>query len=542
MRRQPARWLFVFVLGGGLAVFTALWQVSSSGPQGSTPVFGGVYVEGVAGTPSRINPIFAAQNEVDRALSALIFSGLTRLDDQGRPYPDLAETWELSQDGRVYLFHLRHGVVWHDGASFSADDVVFTYGLLSSPLLRSSPTVARLLAEASVDKVDRLTVRIELKQPFAPLPSFLSLGILPSHLLRDVGAANLYDDAFNQRPVGTGPFRLDELSGQRAVLTANAAYHFGQPLVQRIEMRFFRDDGALIAALRARELDGALLSPGLSAGDLFYLQQRSDLAVRTLRGGSVTYVYLNLRLPLFQDKRVRQALLYALDRSALAEGPLAGHAVPAESPIVENTWAYSSAFRRYETDARLAGLLLDEAGWKMTERGVRSDGARELTVTLSTNNDPIRVAVTEAVAKRWDAIGVKTRVEVLGATDLLRDLLEPRDYEAVIFAYHTESDPDPYLAWHSTQIGLTGRNLSSLQDGRIDRVLEEARLTASLGRRAELYADFQALFGEELPALPLYASSWTYVHSTSLRGVRLGYFDNAGSRFWQVQEWHLKVR
>jgi peptide/nickel transport system substrate-binding protein len=542
MRRQHGRWLFAAVLIGGLVGFTALWDASSTERQGEAPTFGGSYIEAVAGSPSRLNPLFAAQNEVDRSLAALVFSGLTRLDDQGRAYPDLAETWEVSQDGRVYLFRLRHGLVWHDGASLTADDVVFTYRLLTSPNLRAPPALANLLADATVTRVDRLTVRIELKQPFAPLPSFLSLGILPSHLLGHLSAEALYDDAFNQRPTGSGPYRLEGLSAERALLAANPAYHFGQPFIQRLEIRFFRDDGAVLAALRARQVDGVLLSPGVSALDLQYLQQRSDLEVSLLRGGSITYVYFNLSLPLFEDRRVRQALLQALDLQALVEGPLAGRAIVAPSPIVKDTWAYTSSERPHEPDARAAATLLDDAGWRMTARGVRSNGTTDLAFTLSTNNDPVRVAVAEALARNWNAIGVSVRVEVLGATDLIRDRLDPRNYEAALFAYHTESDPDPYLAWHSTQARSGGRNVSGFSEARVDRILEEARLLASLGRRAELYAEFQRLFAQELPALPLYAPAWVYVQRADLRGVRVGFLDNTGSRFWQVQEWHLRVR
>lgn len=540
MRRQSTRWLFALVLVGGIAGFTVLWEASSSGPEGATPLFGGVYVEGVAGSPSRLNPLFASHNEVDRALSSLIFAGLTKLDDQGRAYPDLAETWELSQDGRVYLFRLRQGLVWHDGASFTADDVVFTYEMLTAPGLRAPPPVAGLLAGARVTRVDRLTVRVELGQPFAPLPSFLSLGILPSHILGDVQADAMFDHAFNQHPVGTGPYRLEALSGQRAVLVANSAYHFGQPYVNRLEMRFYRDEASVVAALRSGEVQGALLSGGgLSSTDLFRFEQRSDMQVHSLRGGSVRYLYLNLSLPHFQDRRVRQALLYALDRNELAS---IARGIAAEGPIVAGTWASAEGVRRYETDTRMAGMLLEESGWRLTERGVRARDGSDLVLILTTNNDPVRIAVAEAVAAAWRGVGVSVRVEVHGATDLVRELLDPRAYQVALFAYHTESDPDPYLAWHSSQAGRGGRNLSGLADARFDRLLEEARLLASPGRRAELYREFQSLFAEEVPAIPLYSSAWVYVHTSNLRGVRLGFFDNAASRFWQVHEWHLRAR
>ncbi len=146
------------------------------------------------------------------------------------------------------------------------------------------------------------------------------------------------------------------------------------------------------------------------------------------------------------------------------------------------------------------------------------------------------------MAKRWSDLGVRVTVAAGGTTTLVRDLLEPRSYEAALFVRGGGPDPDPYPAWHSTQTGAKGGNLSSLSDERIDRILEEARLSAPPQRRLELYAQFQELFAQEVPAIPLYASTALYVQSASLRGVRVGLLDTAGARFWQVQEWYLRTR
>ena len=542
MRRPRQRWLFLLVLAGGIASFTSLWYAARTDSGGDVPAFGGSYIEGVAGAPARINPLFAPLSDVDAGLASLVFSGLTRLDDKGRPFPDLAEGWEVSEDGRVYTFRLRRGVLWHDGAELTADDVLFTYRMLQAPDARTAPGLNDVLGQVSVSKVDALTVTFATPQPFAALPAYLKLGILPRHLLGGVSATDLFDAPFNQRPVGTGPYRLLELTPERAVLMANPAYHLGQPYIQRLELRFYRDDGAVIRALQARQIEAALLSSGVNPTDYLHLQQRSDLRLYTLPGPEVTFVYLNLRLPMFGDRRVRQALLYALDRDQIVAETLAGQVAVADSPLPPGSWPYSPALARYDFDPGLAGLLLDEAGWRLTSRGVRSDGRTDLELTLATNSDPVRVAVAEEISKRWAAIGVKANVSGIGATSLVRDLLEPRSYEAALFAYHGGVDPDPYPAWHSTQTSKGGRNLSSLNDTRVDRILEDARLAASPARRTDLYREFQEIFAQEVPALPLYASTVIYVQKASVRGARLGYFEDPGSRFWQVQDWYVKTR
>lgn len=542
MRGRRQRWPFLLILGAGLAAFSAFWYASGGTPEGTTPVFGGTYIEGVTGAPARVNPLFAAQNDVDESLAALVFSGLTRLDDKGQPFPDLAESWEVTPDGRSYTFRLRRGVVWHDGAAFDADDVVFTYGLLKTAGLRSPPALARVLADATVTKVDAATVRIDLVQAYAPLPAYLSLGLLPQHVLGPIAPASLFDAEFNLRPVGTGPYRLDQLATDRAVLTANPAYHYGQPYIQRIELRFFRDDGALMAALRNKQVDGAFFESGVGAGDYAYLEGRRDLSLLSLSSGEVTFVYFNLRDPLFQDRRVRQALLYAIDRDGLVAEAAFNQAGRADSALASGTWAVSPSMSRYSADTNLASLLLDEAGWRLAGAGVRTRATTRLAFTLATNNDPVRVAVAQTLAERWKAIGVEVKVEAGGTTTLVRDLLEPRAYQAVLFAYRADADPDPYTGWHSSQAASGGRNLSLLADPRFDRLLEEARQTPAQARRADLYREFQELFAQEVPAIPLFSSASLYVQETGIKGARAGYLDNPGSRFWQVQDWHLRSR
>ncbi|HLF70576.1 MAG TPA: ABC transporter substrate-binding protein, partial [Dehalococcoidia bacterium] len=216
MTRRRGRWLFLLVLLVGVAGFTGVWYAAAGPDSGSEPKFGGVYIEGVAGSPARINPLYANQNSTDQSLVSLVFAGLTRLDEHGVAFPDLADTWQVSSDGRVYTFTLRQGLLWQDGAPLTTDDVLFTFELLRSPALRSPPPLAKLLANATISRQNNLTLRIELQQPFAPLPAYMTLGILPAHLLQNQGAASMFDAAFNQRPVGSGPYSLQELTPDRA--------------------------------------------------------------------------------------------------------------------------------------------------------------------------------------------------------------------------------------------------------------------------------------------------------------------------------------
>jgi peptide/nickel transport system substrate-binding protein len=542
VHNRRGRWLFLVVLLAGVLGFIGLWYLVPADSQDVEPDFGGIYTEGLAGAPARVNPFYAGENSIDATLSSLIFAGLTRLDEKGLPFPDLAQTWTVSPDGLVYTFTLRSGLMWQDGAPLTAADVTFTYQLLQSPALKNPPSLQRLLEDATFESPSDLTLTIRLTEPYAPLPAYLTLGILPAHLLSGANPADLYDSPFNQQPVGSGAYRLQALSLQHADLVANPAYHFEQPFIQNLELRFYHDDGALFDALKLRQVDGALFAAGLGPSDFLELERRRDLRITPLDTGAITYVYLNLELPLFEDRRLRQALLYAVDRPRLIDEVLRGQALRADSPIPPDSWAYSGSLTRYEANAEVANLLLDEAGWRRGTDGVRRRAGQPLAFSITTSSDPVQTEVAKRVAADWNELGASVTVKVSGLTPLVRDLIEQRDYEAVLFVDAAEADPDPYRAWHSDGRGGRGDNLSLWSNTRVDALLKEARTLAPPTRREELYREFQEVFAQEVPAIPLYVPTVIYVQDASLSGVRIGRLVQPGDRFWQVQEWFLKTR
>ena len=179
--KAGSRWLLPATVASGIAVLAGLWYTTSHSSKANSPQPATTYREGVAGAYSRINPLYDSFNEVDSDLTALIFSGLTRLGPNGEVQPDLAESWDISSDGLTYTFHLRPNVTWHDGEPFTADDVLFTYGAIQDPKFHGDPALEELFRSITVAKVDDATVTLRLTQPFAPLLAHLTVGILPAH-------------------------------------------------------------------------------------------------------------------------------------------------------------------------------------------------------------------------------------------------------------------------------------------------------------------------------------------------------------------------
>ena len=532
------RWIFLFALVAGLGVFASIWIAAL--PDGDKPVTGGRYVEGIAGAPSRINPLFAELNEADESLVALIFAGLTRLDDRGRPFPDLAEKWTVSADGLTYKFTLRAGLLWPDGTQLTARDVEYTYELLRTLAVGPSSTVASVLAQAVISTLDLRTVVIQLDQPLASLPAYLIVGILPFHLVSDAGPEGISTANFNQAPVGAGPFRLKELDNERAVLVPNPFYHFAQPLLDQIELRFFENEAVLLAALEARQIDGALFRAGLDEADIQDLKQ-ANVHTTAVPTAETVFVFFNLNKPMFEDHRVRQALIYALDRDKIVASVFGRLATRSDSPLTATIWSSTPSLARYAFDIQAAKSLLEEAGWFLVA-DVRQQGGSSLAFHLATDSDPVRMAVAEEIARSWQVLGIEVTLDLVGGTALVRDLLEARGFEALLFGVSAGPDPDPFSMWHSSSATAQGDNLASLRNVTIDGLLEEGRSSSSVGRREELYIEFQRLFAEEIPSIPLYAPTSIYTQTSSLKGLRIGFLPSQGQRFWQVAEWYLETQ
>ena len=532
-------WLLPATVASGILVLGALWYATSHSSKAHPPAVLVSYSEGVSGTVSRINPLFDSFNAVDSDVSALVFSGLTRLGPDGAVQPDLAESWDISDDGLTYTFHLRQRVTWHDGQPFTADDVVFTYNAIQDPAFKGDPDLGELFRNVTVTKVDDSTVSLRLVQPFAPLLARLAVGILPAHLLDGLDAEGLYSAAFNQQPLGTGPFQVTEVASDHVDLAANSSYYFGEPSIDRFELRLYPDDASLLKALKQNEVQGAFFRTSLSSVDRYNLATNHAWEVLQLPSTISTVLFFNNTEPPLEDKNIRQALAYATDRAKIIIDSANDQGVLANSAIPNGTWAYSAVLDRYPFDPAEAGRLLDEDGWTLQENGVRANNGQELRLTIVTNDDPQRLAIAQAVAEGWSAIGIPTEVSTQGPTTLLQDTLTPRLFLVALYGFDSGPDPDPYPGYHTSQARPGGNNLSGFSNPEADLILQNARQTSDPADRLSLYRQFQEIFASELPTLPLFQRTYTYVIDRHLENVGLPVLFDSSSRFVNVREWRL---
>lgn len=507
--------------------------------------YGGTYIEGAAGTPNLVNPLFSQYNPVDRDLAALIFNGLTHVDENNVIRPDLAREWQIAPDGLIYTFTLRSDVLWSDGAPFSAADVVYTVQTIQSSDYQGLEDIASLWRTVAITEVNPTTVRLQLSEPFAPFLDYTTIGILPAHLLQEVSASDLPQAPFSRQPIGTGPFVLDELTFDHATLSPNSRYFGQRPYLGTLQFKFYPDYESVLAAYERGEVEGiARIPPEL-------LTRASALPNVTLNSAQLSgnaLVFLNLNRAPFQQKEVREALSYAANRQKIVDQLLSGQGIPGSGPLLPNSWAYDQAIRKYPYDVSRAMGLLEQAGWRDTnDDGVREKDNQPLAFTLITNDDePTRGKIAQQLAEDWKQIGAKVTVKVEPAAQVVQQALRPRDFDAILYGFsQLPPDPDPYSLWHSTQTpdrSSAGQNYSGWQNAEVDQLLQEARRTTDTARRAELYREFQTLFMDELPALILYYPVYTYGVDTRLHGVQLSPLLDASDRFRNISQWYIKTR
>jgi peptide/nickel transport system substrate-binding protein len=535
-RLAIAWWAVALVCLVGLGM-----QVRQIAAQGMVlqPVAGGDYVEGVVGNITTINPILP-DNSASADAARLVFSGLTRFDASGKLRPDLATSWQVSADGKTYTFKLRPDVRWHDGVPFTSQDVAFTVVAIQNPDTRSPLT--RGWQGVRVDTPDDHTVTITLPKPYTPFINATTVGILPRHLLESVEPKSMRVVAFNQAPVGTGPFAFDRFDGDAGelMLKANDTYYAGRPLLDEIILRSYDDPEQAYQAYTRRQVMGVarLQSEQLAAATQSGTMKLYEAGVPDQVG-----VFFQTAKGVMADKVVRTAVAQATDRAAIVGDQLDGQAGALTGPIVTPGLRGSGAMPRppsLSVDQARAGL--ETAGWTRGKDGVRQKDGQRLEIKLVTQSGGLYERVAKQLTEQWSRIGVRVQLTTVDATSLQQSYIRPRNYDALLYGINVGADPDVYAYWHSSQASDPGLNLSAYKSGAADVALEAGRTLQDPATRAAKYRSFLQTWMSDTPAVMLYTPTYTYGVNEGVHGVAIQRLITPSDRFSDVHHWAVRVR
>lgn len=542
-----------------------------------TPIAGQL-TEGLVGNVSKLNPLFANLNPVDRDITALMFEGLTTTNTFGETIPLLAERWDVSRDGLEYVFILRRDIKWHDGTPFTTRDVRYTINTIRDNDFPGERALRDFWRTVEMIIIDDYTVRFRLVQPLAIFPEQLKIGLLPAHVLAGYPVAELYRHPFNLAPIGTGAYQLENLyllNNQWSVSLRVAPVFRERPEGQtgyRLDRIVFRTFGSVEAALAAFARGEVNTVAGVPTQRLPALDSVATVSIYTRvqpTVGVLLYNWQNDEVAYLSNPRIHQAFALTLDRQDAVERALSGQAIVANSPLIPGGWAYEANISYPQLNAEQARVLLESVSFERVidedppdeDADTSDDGEaaaseeiegditptppaevetvtmrRELTILVV--NEPPQIALAENLAAQLSTLGLTVTVDANSAPTY-RSRLVSRDFDLAIveYTFAPYADPDPYVFWHSSQT-RNGANYAGVNDFRVNDLIERARRELQGSIRIDLYRQLQERFVERAPALPLYHPLYAYVTDNRLQNVQLGYLSTPADRFRDIAAWH----
>lgn len=447
------------------------------------------YTEGVTGYPQTFLPNQALSSN-DKTISKLIYRGLFKYDIYGTLIPDLAETWSTSEDGIVYTIKLKDNQRWSNGKKITADDLIYT-----------SYTIEDLNGVAT-DKIDDLTVRYTLPNKYSPFLSLLTVGIMP------VNSAES-DDPLT--PITSGDFRVGRIdkSGdvvRKIVLVSINKKHS----IKKLVFKYYSNDEELITASKLGEINAFMSSSIYSPNTLpNYTNHRFPLQ------GIYYALFFNLRNENMANLELRSSLAKVLDIKKL----ILDYGISVEGPISRSVF----------TNSKLDFDMYDES-FKSNFAG------KEITLTIpdtDTHND-----LAKEIRDVWeDKLNLKVTIRRIPTKDMIEKVIQPANFEILLFGQEVGRDPDRYVVWHSTQKNYPGSNISGYENVRVDRALEEGRDQTDSEDRIVHYNEVQRVINEELPAIFLYHPYVNYYVSKYVDGIGQKYTFTYYDRFLDFSNW-----
>jgi peptide/nickel transport system substrate-binding protein len=493
-------------------------QSDVTGPREEKPVAcGDILVRGDIGDASNLIPILASDS-ASHSIAGMVYNGLVKYDKNMNIVGDLAESWEITRNGLVITFKLRENVRWHDDKPFTAADVLYTYQVTIDP---KTPTAygGDFMKVKKAEVIDDYTFRVTYDKPFAPALISWSSSILPRHLLQ---GKDITKSPLSRHPIGTGPYKFVEwVAGQKIVLAANEDYFEGRPYIDGRITRIIPDTATMFLELRAQNLGMMGLTP------LQYTRQTENNLFRQnfnkyrYLAFAYTYMGYNLKHPLFTDKRVRQAISYAINKDEIVSGVLLGLGKPATGPYKHGTWAHNDQVKIYHYDPAKARDLLLQAGWTDTDGdGILDKDGKPFAFEILTNQgNETRQKCAEIIQRQLAEVGIRVKIRIVEWSAFVTDFINKRRFEAVILGWTIPLDPDAYDVWHSSKTAPQELNFVSYQNPEVDEVLEKGRSTFNQAERKKYYDRFQEILAEDQPYTFLYVPDELIIISSRFRGI-----------------------
>jgi peptide/nickel transport system substrate-binding protein len=533
---------YLAFMAGGAELLAA---ACGPGTTSVTPKKGGHVVEGNFSDIRTLNSMLSSDTASNQVIG-LMFDGLLNQKKNGDLIGALAkDVPETSSDGLTYTFKLRDGLKWSDGQPITSEDVKFTYQIAYDPQYKAFASPRRGDLEkyiASVDTPDPQTVVIKTTQVFAPfLGAHAEYGVLPKHVLGSISAQALNSADFNSGPtVVNGPFKFVKWDkGQQVTLERNDSYWGGAPYLDQWIYKVLPDSVAVTNQLKTGEIDIGPVDPG----QFDNLKTTDSVAMTEFPTPTFTFYAYNLDPSkpagkLFQQKEVRQALLYALNRPQIVNAVYFGHGRVANSVEPPTSWTYRDKPKVvYSFDKAKAESLLDGAGWAKGADGIRAKGGVKLKFAMITNaGNKQRESMLQVMQESWKAIGVDATPSLIQFPQLVTQIVDTRTFDMFLVGFNWTVDPDEAPLYHSRNTAAGGFNGAFFKNQQVDDILDQALGTLDKNKRKDLYGQFQDIMSEEVPSPVILFNTGIWGVNKRVQGTDFGPFNQ-----FQLRPWLPKV-
>ncbi len=479
--------------------------------------------------PKRLNPVFLTDS-VSYSISGLIFDGLTKIDDDFNVKGNLADSWQIRKGGLEIIFFLKKGVLWHDGWEFTSDDVIFTYKTVTSP--NTATHHAEIFGPVKeVKAIDRYTVKVVYSKPFSTALESWSIGIIPKHLLE---GKDINDFSFDKSPVGTGAYILKEwVPGQKLVFEAFKGFYGGKPQINKLIIKIIPEPSTRLMELKAGNIDLMELTPSQHA-----VQTDSLHIFNKYIGGQARYGFLgfNLTDPRFQNIKIREAISYAINKEAIINALFKGLGSTSTGPYPKNAWYFNPKAKYHEYNPKKAIRLLEESGWEKDKNNILKKDGMSFEFAIITNiEDRDNINIAQMIQEDLKNIGIRTEIKTFEWQTFRFYIVEKRKFEAVLMSRGYLWSPDIYDLWHSSRINEGEWNFLSYKNQKLDRLLEDSRLTIDIDRRKMLYHQIHEILSIDQPCIFLYNLEISFIAHKRITGIKpspLGMLEDIHK--WQI--------
>lgn len=460
----------------------------------------------MSSSPSRLNPILA-NDSASSEIADWLFNGLLKYDKDGNITTDLALSFKFETETKL-IIKLRKDVRWHDGESFSAKDVVFTYNTIKNPKVFTS-IISNYKEVESVKALDNYTIEIIYKRPYFKALIPWMIGILPEHILKD--EKDLMTSSFNKNPIGTGSYKLKSFKNASDIrLIANDDYFEGRPKIDELYYKFLPDPTTTFLMLKQNQLDLGGLTP-LQIDRQINKKFQQDYTIIEKPSLGYTYLGFNLRIDKFKDKRIRQALSLGIDRQEMVDILYFGHGKVCTGPFLPGTFAFNEKIKKITPNLEKAKQLLKEAGF---------DSNNPFTFELITNTgNEIRINAAQILQYQLAKIGVNVKIRVMEWQAFLNTVVNPRNFETILLGWGLTLMPDAYPLWHSNSDKLGRFNLVGYKNKKVNELIEKGSTTINKKELGKIYRNIFKIITNDNPYLFLYIPNSITVINSKIKNI-----------------------